>query len=57
MLAASDFLFAIIEKGSDSLVAFARVLTDRTYLALVLDVTSRPAVDRLLDPANRSARS
>ncbi|HZL04635.1 MAG TPA: hypothetical protein VFE45_04315 [Coriobacteriia bacterium] len=54
MLAASDFLFAIIEKGSDFLVAFAPVLTDRTYLALVLDVTSRPAVDRLLDPANRS---
>jgi len=42
MLAASDLLFAIIEKGSDSLAAFARVLTDRTYLALVLDVIVAP---------------
>jgi predicted GNAT family N-acyltransferase len=38
MLAASDLLFAVVDKGSGSLVAFARVLTDRTYLALVLDV-------------------
>jgi predicted GNAT family N-acyltransferase len=38
MLAASDLLFAVADKGSGSLVAFARVLTDRTYLALVLDV-------------------
>jgi len=42
MLGASDLLFAVIEKGSDSLVAFARVLTDRTYLAVVLDVIVAP---------------
>jgi len=42
MLAASDLLFAVVETGSDSLVAFARVLTDRTYLALVLDVIVAP---------------
>ena len=42
MLEASDLLFAIIEKESDSLAAFARVLTDRTYLALVLDVIVAP---------------
>ena len=43
MLEASDLLFAIIEKESGSLAAFARVLTDRTYLALVLDVIVAPA--------------
>lgn len=37
MLAATDLLYALVDV-SDSLVAFARVLTDRTYLALVLDV-------------------
>ena len=42
MLAASDLLFAVVEKESGSLVAFARVLTDRTYLALVLDVIVAP---------------
>ena len=42
MLEASDLLFAIIEKESGSLAAFARVLTDRTYLALVLDVIVAP---------------
>lgn len=42
MLEASDLLFAIIEKGSGSLAAFARVLTDRAYLALVLDVIVAP---------------
>jgi len=42
MLAASDLLLAIIEKGSGSLAAFARVLTDGTYLALVLDVIVAP---------------
>lgn len=42
MLAASDVLFAVVEKGSGHLVAFARVLTDRTYLALVLDVIVAP---------------
>jgi GNAT superfamily N-acetyltransferase len=42
MLLASDLLFAIVEQQSDSLVAFARVLTDRVYLALVLDVIVAP---------------
>jgi predicted GNAT family N-acyltransferase len=42
MLLASDLLFAVIEKKSDSLVVFARVLTDRTYFALVLDVIVAP---------------
>lgn len=42
MLAASDLLFAAVEEESDSLVAFARVLTDGTYLALVLDVIVAP---------------
>ena len=43
MLDDSDLLFTVIEKGSESLVAFARVLTDRTYVALVLDVIVAPA--------------
>lgn len=38
MLAATDLVFAVVECSSDVLVAFARVLTDRIYLALVLDV-------------------
>ncbi len=42
MLLASDLLFAIVEQQSDSLVAFARVLTDRVYLALILDVIVAP---------------
>jgi len=42
MLLASDLLFAVVEKGSDALAAFARVLTNRTYVALVLDVVVAP---------------
>jgi GNAT superfamily N-acetyltransferase len=42
MLVASDLLIAVIEKRSDSLVAFARVLTDGTYVALVFDVIVAP---------------
>ena len=42
MLPASDLLFAVVERSSDSLAAFARVLTDRTYLAVVLDVIVAP---------------
>ena len=42
MLEASDLLFAVSEKGSESLIAFARVLTDRVYVALVLDVIVAP---------------
>jgi GNAT superfamily N-acetyltransferase len=43
MLRSSDLLFAVVERRSDTLVAFARVLTDNTYLALVLDVIVAPA--------------
>ncbi len=42
MLAAADQLYAIVERRSDSLAAFARVLSDGTYLALVLDVIVAP---------------
>ena len=42
MLRSSDLLFAVIERRSDTLAAFARVLTDSTYLALVLDVIVAP---------------
>lgn len=38
MLAASDLIFALIDRATDRLVGFARVLTDDTYLAVVLDV-------------------
>lgn len=43
MLRSSDLLFAVVERRSDTLAAFARVLTDSTYLALVLDVIVAPA--------------
>ena len=46
MLLGSDLLCAIVERESDSLAAFARVLTDRVYTALVLDVIVGPAVSR-----------
>ena len=60
MLDDSDLLFAVTEKVSQSLVAFARVLTDRTYVALVLDVIVAPAyrdrgLGRLLVERIRSA--
>lgn len=42
MLRSSDLLFAVVERRSDTLAAFARVLTDSTYLALVLDVIVAP---------------
>jgi GNAT superfamily N-acetyltransferase len=38
MLAASDLVFAAVLAPADRLVGFARVLTDRAYLAVVLDV-------------------
>ncbi|MGY0002919.1 GNAT family N-acetyltransferase [Micromonospora sp. I033] len=38
MLAASDLVFALIQRSTDRLVGFARVLTDGVYLAVVLDV-------------------
>ncbi|GAB4052264.1 GNAT family N-acetyltransferase [Catellatospora paridis] len=38
MLTASDLVFALVERSTDRLVGFARVLTDGVYLACVLDV-------------------
>lgn len=38
MLLNTDYLFGICEAASGRLVAFARVLSDRTYRALVFDV-------------------
>jgi predicted GNAT family N-acyltransferase len=38
MLTASSLVFALIHRPSDRLVGFARVITDDTYLAMVLDV-------------------
>ncbi|MEI6726756.1 MAG: GNAT family N-acetyltransferase [Actinomycetes bacterium] len=43
MLAATDLVFAVVEDSSRAVVGFARVLTDRTYVALVLDVIVAPA--------------
>jgi GNAT superfamily N-acetyltransferase len=38
MLRGSDLVFAAIHRPTDQLVGFARVLTDDTYLAVILDV-------------------
>ena len=38
MLAASAVVVALVHRADDRLVGFARVLTDDTYVALVLDV-------------------
>jgi predicted GNAT family N-acyltransferase len=42
MLAATDLVFAIVMSSSGRVVAFARVLTDQTYVALILDVIVAP---------------
>jgi N-acetylglutamate synthase-like GNAT family acetyltransferase len=42
ILAGSDVVVTIIERPSSRLVGFARVLTDRTYLAVILDVIVAP---------------
>lgn len=42
MLAASDIVVALVHRPSRRLVAFARVLTDEVYLAVVLDVIVAP---------------
>ncbi len=42
MLQHSDFVFGIAAPGSAQLLAFARVLTDRVFKALVLDVIVHP---------------
>lgn len=38
MLARSDIVVALVHRDDDALVGFARILTDFTYVALVLDV-------------------
>ncbi len=42
MLQYSDFVFAIAAPDTHELLAFARVLTDRVFKALVLDVIVHP---------------
>ena len=42
MLQHSDFIFAVIAPDTGQLMAFARVLTDRVFKALVLDVIVHP---------------
>ena len=42
VLAYSDFVFAYAETATDSLVAFARVLSDRTFNAVIFDVIVHP---------------
>jgi GNAT superfamily N-acetyltransferase len=42
MLQHSDFVFGIVAPETQQLLAFARVLTDRVFKALVLDVIVHP---------------
>jgi len=42
MLQHSDFVFGIVTPDTQQLLAFARVLTDRVFKALVLDVIVHP---------------
>ena len=42
MLARSDIVVAAVDRTSDRLVGFARVITDFTYVALILDVIVEP---------------
>lgn len=44
MLQHSDFVFAWIDPRSRRLLAFARVLTDRVFKALLLDVIVQPDI-------------
>jgi len=44
ILTGSDVVVAVIDRSSGRLVGFARVLTDRTYLAVILDVIVAPDV-------------
>ncbi|MGW4946037.1 GNAT family N-acetyltransferase [Actinoplanes sp. NPDC004185] len=44
LLAGSDVVVAVTDRSSGRLVGFARVLTDRTLLALILDVVAAPDV-------------
>lgn len=38
----SDLVIGLVDEGSDRLVAFARVLTDRTCFAMIFDVIVAP---------------
>lgn len=38
MLANSDYVFALIDKENSRLLAFARIIADRIYKAMILDV-------------------
>ena len=38
MLASADLVFALVDRATDRLVGFARVLTDAVYRAFVYDV-------------------
>lgn len=38
MLAHSDYIFALVDPDRDRLLAFARVISDRIYKAMILDV-------------------
>ena len=42
MVAASDLVVAVVHRPSGRLVAFARVMTDEVFLAVVLDVIVAP---------------
>lgn len=44
ILAGSDVVVTAIDRASGRLVGFARVLTDATYLAIILDVIVAPDV-------------
>jgi ribosomal protein S18 acetylase RimI-like enzyme len=43
MLQSSDVIVGLVEGASDRLVGFARAITDRVFLAVVLDVIVAPA--------------
>jgi ribosomal protein S18 acetylase RimI-like enzyme len=43
MLQGSDVVVGLVDRASDQLVGFARVITDRVFLAVVLDVIVAPA--------------
>ena len=42
MLGSSDIVFGLVERSSDKLVGFARVLTDRVYRGTIYDVIIAP---------------
>jgi Beta-lactamase superfamily domain len=42
MLDGTDVVVGLVDRASDELVGFARVITDRTFLAVVLDVIVEP---------------